>query len=35
MDAKLSIAKKIFAREKDISLNSSSFQKFFAENEVR
>lgn len=33
MDAKLSIAKRIFAREKEISLNSSSFQKFFTENE--
>ncbi|KAL5743263.1 hypothetical protein ACOSQ2_026379 [Xanthoceras sorbifolium] len=30
---KLSIAKKMFNQEKDLILNSSSFQKFFAENE--
>lgn len=33
MAAKLSIAKKIFSLEKDLILNSSSFQKFFSENE--
>lgn len=32
---KLSIAKKIFAQEKEIVLNSSYFQNFFAENKVR
>ncbi|KAL3533414.1 hypothetical protein ACH5RR_006935 [Cinchona calisaya] len=32
MATKLSIAKKIFAQEKEIILNSSSFQKFFSEN---
>ncbi|CDP16326.1 unnamed protein product [Coffea canephora] len=32
MAAKLSIAKKVFALEKDMILNSSSFQNFFAEN---
>lgn len=31
---KLSIAKKIFDLEKDVILNSSSFGKFFIENEV-
>jgi 4-alpha-glucanotransferase len=31
---KLSIAKKVFNREKDLILNSSSFQEFFSENEV-
>ncbi|KAG2687450.1 hypothetical protein I3843_09G052400 [Carya illinoinensis] len=30
---KLSIAKKIFAREKDLILHSKSFQKYFSENE--
>ncbi|GAV89138.1 CBM_20 domain-containing protein/Glyco_hydro_77 domain-containing protein [Cephalotus follicularis] len=30
---KLSIAKKIFSREKDLILNSNSFQKFLSENE--
>ncbi|XP_038697442.1 4-alpha-glucanotransferase DPE2 [Tripterygium wilfordii] len=30
---KLSIAKKVFAFEKDLILNSSSFQKYFSENE--
>ncbi|KAE8125116.1 hypothetical protein FH972_019951 [Carpinus fangiana] len=30
---KLSIAKKIFTQEKDLILNSKSFQKFFSENE--
>ncbi|KAK9026512.1 hypothetical protein V6N11_039350 [Hibiscus sabdariffa] len=30
---KLSIAKKVFSKEKDLILNSSSFQKFFSENE--
>lgn len=34
MSAKLSIAKKIFSMEKDKILNSSSFLKFFSENEV-
>jgi len=34
MATKLSIAKKIFAQEKDLILNSSSFQEFFFENEV-
>lgn len=34
METKLSIAKKIFDLEKDQTLNSSSFQKFFSENEV-
>lgn len=34
MKTKLSIAKKIFASEKDMILNSSSFHKFFSENEV-
>ncbi|KAK4272410.1 hypothetical protein QN277_020974 [Acacia crassicarpa] len=33
MATKLSIAKKVFALEKDLILNSSSFQKFFSENE--
>lgn len=33
MAAKLSIAKKVFALEKDMIMNSSSFQKFFSENE--
>ncbi|XP_010508798.1 PREDICTED: 4-alpha-glucanotransferase DPE2 [Camelina sativa] len=33
MESKLSIAKKIFDLEKDQTLNSSSFQKFFSENE--
>ncbi|CAI9099424.1 OLC1v1036244C3 [Oldenlandia corymbosa var. corymbosa] len=32
MGTKLSIAKKVFRLEKDTILNSSSFQKFFAEN---
>lgn len=31
---KLSIAKKIFALEKDLILHSKSFQKYFSENEV-
>ena len=31
---KLSIAKKMFSLEKDVILNSSSFSKFFTENEV-
>ncbi|GLT77809.1 hypothetical protein SLA2020_493660 [Shorea laevis] len=31
--AKLSIAKRVFSREKDFILNSSSFQKFFSENQ--
>ncbi|XP_065853062.1 4-alpha-glucanotransferase DPE2 [Euphorbia lathyris] len=30
---KLSIAKKVFAQEKDLILNSSSFQQYFSENE--
>ncbi|KAL5546818.1 hypothetical protein UlMin_006505, partial [Ulmus minor] len=34
MSTKLSIAKKIFAKEKDVILNSSSFQEFFSENEA-
>lgn len=34
MATKLSIAKKIFTREKDLILSSESFQKFFSENEV-
>lgn len=34
MATKLSIAKKVFTREKDLILNSSSFQEFFSENEV-
>jgi 4-alpha-glucanotransferase len=34
MATKLSIAKKIFTQEKDLILNSKSFQKFFSENEV-
>jgi len=34
MATKLSIAKKVFAEEKDLILNSSSFQEFFLENEV-
>lgn len=34
MATKLSIAKRMFAREKDLILNSSSFQEFFSENEV-
>jgi len=34
MATKLSIAKKVFAQEKDLILNSSSFQEFFSENEV-
>ncbi|KAA8517885.1 hypothetical protein F0562_015359 [Nyssa sinensis] len=33
MATKLSIAKKIFSLEKDLILNSSSFQKFLSENE--
>ncbi|KOM38696.1 hypothetical protein LR48_Vigan03g207800 [Vigna angularis] len=33
MATKLSIAKKVFAQEKDLILNSSSFQQFFCENE--
>nr|AAB86444.1 4-alpha-glucanotransferase [Arabidopsis thaliana] len=33
METKLSIAKKIFDIEKDQTLNSSTFQKFFSENE--
>ncbi|PKI31931.1 hypothetical protein CRG98_047649 [Punica granatum] len=33
MATKLSIAKRMFATEKDSILNSSSFQKFFSENE--
>ncbi|KAG7013855.1 4-alpha-glucanotransferase DPE2 [Cucurbita argyrosperma subsp. argyrosperma] len=33
MAAKLSLARKIFAREKDSILNSSSFQKYLSENE--
>ncbi|KAJ1404519.1 Immunoglobulin-like fold [Sesbania bispinosa] len=33
MATKLSIAKKVFTREKDLILNSSSFQEFFSENE--
>lgn len=31
---KLSIAKKVFEQEKDLILNSSSFHKYFSENEV-
>lgn len=31
---KLSIAKKLFAQEKDLILNTESFQKFFTDNEV-
>ncbi|KAG6737020.1 hypothetical protein POTOM_060020 [Populus tomentosa] len=31
---KLSIAKKVFVQEKDLILNSRSFQKYFSENEV-
>ena len=31
---KLSIAKKVFEQEKDLILNSRSFQKYFSENEV-
>lgn len=34
MAAKLSIAKKVFAQEKDLILNSSSFKQYFLENEV-
>lgn len=34
MATKLSIAKKVFTQEKDLILNSSSFQEFFSENEV-
>lgn len=34
MAKKLSIAKKIFDLEKDIILNSSTFQSFFSQNEV-
>lgn len=34
MAAKLSIAKKVFAQEKDLILNSSSFREFFSKNEV-
>lgn len=34
MAAKLSLARKIFAREKDSILSSSSFQKYLSENEV-
>ncbi|TYJ30228.1 hypothetical protein E1A91_A06G118800v1 [Gossypium mustelinum] len=33
MATKLSIAKKVFMQEKDLILNSSSFHKFFSENE--
>lgn len=33
MATKLSIAKKVFTQEKDLILNSSSFQDFFSENE--
>ncbi|RDY00155.1 4-alpha-glucanotransferase DPE2 [Mucuna pruriens] len=33
MATKLSIAKKVFTQEKDLILNSSSFQEFFSENE--
>ncbi|KAK4784300.1 hypothetical protein SAY86_018668 [Trapa natans] len=33
MATKLSIAKSMFTRDKDLILNSSSFQKFFSENE--
>ncbi|XP_014491325.1 4-alpha-glucanotransferase DPE2 [Vigna radiata var. radiata] len=33
MATKLSIAKKVFSQEKDLILNSSSFQQFFCENE--
>ncbi|KAJ9179771.1 hypothetical protein P3X46_008099 [Hevea brasiliensis] len=33
MATKLSIAKKVFAQEKDLILNSSSFQQYFLENE--
>ncbi|GAU44872.1 hypothetical protein TSUD_329290 [Trifolium subterraneum] len=33
MATKLSIAKKVFNQEKDLILNSSSFQEFFSENE--
>lgn len=33
MAKKLSIAKKVFAQEKEIVLSSSSFQKFFSENQ--
>uniref|UniRef100_A0A2N9HXH8 4-alpha-glucanotransferase n=1 Tax=Fagus sylvatica TaxID=28930 RepID=A0A2N9HXH8_FAGSY len=33
MATKLSIAKKVFSQEKDLILNSKSFQKFFSENE--
>ncbi|KAG4915799.1 hypothetical protein JHK87_053356 [Glycine soja] len=33
MATKLSIAKKVFAQEKDLILNSSSFKEFFSENE--
>ncbi|CAJ1916795.1 unnamed protein product [Sphenostylis stenocarpa] len=33
MATKLSIAKKVFSQEKDLILNSSSFQEFFSENE--
>lgn len=34
MAAKLSIAKRMFMQDKDLILNSISFQKFFSENEV-
>jgi len=34
MATKLSIAKKIFACEKETILNSKSFQEFFSENQV-
>ncbi|XP_061369933.1 4-alpha-glucanotransferase DPE2 [Gastrolobium bilobum] len=33
MATKLSIAKKVFTQEKDLILNSSSFQEFFSENQ--
>lgn len=35
MAVKLSIAKRIFNLEKEKVLSSSSFQKFFSENQVR
>lgn len=34
MSFKLSIAKKIFSKEKDMILNSKFFQNFLSENEV-
>ena len=34
MATKLSVAKKIFNREKDLLQNSGSFQEFFSDNEV-